>query len=202
MKRIGLTGGIGSGKSTVAQMFKDLGAVIIDADAISRELMEPGQDVLAQTVGEFGIEILHEDGTLNRQALATIVFSEEDARQKLNAIVHPAVRQRSRELIEEVQNQPDFSDVVIEDIPLLTETGQGDRFDGIIVVEVKPEVRLERLIQNRGMTREDALARIKVQAQDEERRKIATWLVDNSGSINETEAQVSEIWSLIQKIGQ
>lgn len=200
MKRLGLTGGIGSGKSTVAAMFAELGAVIIDADAISRELMEPGQQVLKQTVGEFGSKILNDDGTLNRQALASIVFSDEIARQKLNAIVHPAVRLRSEELMTEAQKSQESSGIIIEDIPLLAETGQADKFDGVVVVEAQLEVRLARLEKYRGINREDALARIKSQVEDGERRKIATWLVDNSESQSETQRQVRKIWESIQQM--
>lgn len=194
MKRIGLTGGIGSGKSTVAEMFDDLGAVIIDADALARQLMEPGEEVLAKTVEEFGAGILHEDGTLDRVALAGIIFGDDAARERLNAIVHPAVRQKSAQVIESLVEIDGFSGVVIEDIPLLTETGQADRFDGVIVVEVQPEVRLERLVGQRGMSEEDARARMGAQASDEQRRQIATWLINNSGTLNETQAQVERIW--------
>lgn len=198
MVTIGLTGGIGSGKSTVAKMLVELGAVLVDADAISRQLMEPGSPVLDAVVAEFGAGILDAEGRLNRQALAGVVFADDSARERLNGIVHPAVRAESARQMEQAQAQPGFSGVVVEDIPLLAETGQAHRFDAVIVVETQLAVRLERLIQVRSMSEEDARARIAAQATDEERRAIATWTVDNSGSLEETRTQVERIW---EKIG-
>lgn len=198
MKRIGLTGGIGSGKSTVAKMFEEMGAVIIDADQISRDLMRPGSPVLAQVAETFGNQILTNDGHLIRPELAKIVFSDSQAREKLNSIVHPAVRRHSAQLAEEAQAAPDFSGVIIEDIPLLAETGQAHRFDAVVVVEVEPDIRLQRLVQQRGMAEDDARARMATQASDERRREIATWVVDNSRSLDETRAQVEQIYSRLQ----
>lgn len=198
MKRIGLTGGIGSGKSTVAKMFEELGAVIIDADQISRDLMRPGSPVLAQVAETFGNQILTNDGHLIRPELAKIVFSDSQAREKLNNIVHPAVRRHSAQLAEEAQAAPDFSGIIIEDIPLLAETGQAHRFDAVVVVEVEPDIRLQRLVQQRGMAEDDARARMAAQASDEQRREIATWVVDNSRSLDDTRAQVEEIYSRLQ----
>lgn len=200
MIRIGLTGGIGSGKSTVAQMLVGLGAVLVDADAIARELMEPGQEVLAKTVEAFGPSIVDAEGRLDRAALAGLVFADDSARERLNGIVHPAVRVRSAELVAQAVQSPDFSGVVVEDIPLLVETGQAGRFDGVLVVEAEREVRLGRLVEVRGMTREDAEARMAAQASDGERRAVATWVVDNSGSLEATRGQVVEIWERIQKL--
>ncbi|GGH57072.1 dephospho-CoA kinase [Rothia aerolata] len=198
MKRIGLTGGIGSGKSTVAKMFEEMGAVIIDADQISRDLMRPGSPVLAQVAETFGNQILTNDGHLIRPELAKIVFSDSQAREKLNSIVHPAVRRHSAQLAEEAQAAPDFSGVIIEDIPLLAETGQAHRFDAVVVVEVEPDIRLQRLVQQRGMAEDDARARMATQASDERRREIATWVVDNSRSLDDTRAQVEQIYSRLQ----
>lgn len=198
MVTIGLTGGIGSGKSTVAKMLVELGAVLVDADAISRQLMEPGSPVLDAVVAEFGSSILDAEDRLNRQALAGVVFADDSARERLNGIVHPAVRAESARQVEQAQAQPGFSGVVVEDIPLLAETGQAHRFDAVIVVETQLAARLERLIQARGMSEEDARARIAAQATDEERRAIATWTVDNSGSLEEARTQVERIW---EKIG-
>lgn len=200
MIRIGLTGGIGSGKSTVAQMLVGLGAVLVDADAIARELMEPGQEVLAKTVEAFGPSIVDAEGRLDRAALAGLVFADDSARERLNGIVHPAVRARSAELVDQAVREPGFSGVVVEDIPLLVETGQAERFDGVLVVEAEREVRLGRLVEVRGMTREDAEARIAAQASDGERRAVATWVVDNSGSLEAIRGQVAEIWEKIQKL--
>ncbi|SLF27407.1 dephospho-CoA kinase CoaE [Mycobacteroides abscessus subsp. bolletii] len=197
MKRIGLTGGIGSGKSTVAQMLADRGAVIIDADAISRELMEPGSDVLNETVRSFGSAILTADGRLDRAALASVIFENEAKRKELNSIVHPAVRSEAERQAATAQADPGFSGVLIEDIPLLVETGQAQRFDGVVVVETALAERLRRLVDQRGMNRADALARIQAQASDQERREIATWLVDNSHSLEETRRQVETVYGQI-----
>lgn len=197
MRRIGLTGGIGSGKSTVAQMLADRGAVIIDADAISRELMEPGSDVLDETVRAFGPAILTADGRLDRAALASVIFENEAKRKELNSIVHPAVRSEAERQAATAQADPGFSGVLIEDIPLLVETGQVHRFDGVVVVETALAERLRRLVDQRGMSRADALARIQAQASDQERREIATWLVDNSHSLEETRRQVETVYGQI-----
>lgn len=197
MKRIGLTGGIGSGKSTVTAMFAELGAVIIDADAISRALMEPGQAVLEQTVAEFGQGILGESGELNRAALASIIFADESARERLNAIVHPAVRAESQRIADEALRECGQESVIIEDIPLLTETGQAHRFDAVVVVFAREEVRLHRLVHDRGMDADDVRARIKAQASDDERAEIATWTVDNSDTLENTQQQVQKIWAEI-----
>ncbi len=134
LRRYALTGGIGSGKSTIASLFVERGAFLVDADAISRSLMEPGEAVLARTVAEFGEHLLDEDGRLNRPALARIVFNDEQARLRLNAIVHPAIRERAAQLVEQAQSEPGFSGVVLEDIPLLVETGDPSAFEGVVVV--------------------------------------------------------------------
>lgn len=195
--RIGLTGGIGSGKSTVAQMLVEKGAVLIDADAIARELMSPGESVLAQTVAEFGNQILTETGELNRQKLAQEIFADESARARLNAIVHPAVRARSQELVQAAVAKYDNGVVIVEDIPLLTETSQADRFDAVVVVFAELSVRLKRLVETRGMGEADARARIAAQASDEDRAAIATWVIDNSGSLEETRKQVEKMWEQV-----
>ena len=199
MRHLALTGGIGSGKSTVAQFFATHGATIIDADAISRALMEPGQQVLADVVATFGDHLLDETGRLDRQALANIVFNDDDARHRLNAIVHPAVREESKlQLKHAIEADPDNA-VIIQDIPLLVETGQGEQFDGVIVVYTEMDTRLQRLVQARGMDTDDARARIAAQATDEQRRAAADWIIDNSGSLDNTEAQVAAVWKELQK---
>lgn len=192
---LGLTGGIGSGKSTVARLLAEHGAVIIDADAISRRLMEPGSPVLAQAVEVFGPEILHEDGTLDRPALARVVFGDDAARERLNGIVHPAVREESARQLEAAPSRPGFAGVVVEDIPLLAETGQAGRFDGVLVVTADEEERVRRLTRNRGMSEDEARSRIRAQATDAERAAIATWTVDNSGSPEATREQVDALWT-------
>lgn len=194
MKRLGLTGGIGAGKSTVSSMLGQLGAVIIDADVISRELMSAGSVLLGQVVEAFGPQILTETGELNRPALARLIFADEDQRQLLNSIVHPAVRARSQELAEAAAAEPGFSGIIVEDIPLLTETGQASRFDGVILVEADRQLRLDRLMQGRGMSLAETQARMDAQASDEQRRAIASWVIDNSGSLEETRRQVEDLW--------
>lgn len=201
MTHLGLTGGIGSGKSTVAAMFAHRGAFIIDADAISRELMEPGQETLVKVVACFGQDIVQEDGRLYRARLASLVFADASLREKLNSIVHPAVRERAQALREQALAERGAAAVIIEDIPLLTETGQDDRFDGVIVVHADQAVRLKRLTQARGLSENDALSRMKAQASDEERAKIARWLIDNSGDLASTEDQVERIWAEILRQG-
>ena len=197
LRRYAITGGIGSGKSTVAAMFARLGAVIIDADAISRDLMRPTENTLSAVVAEFGPDILHPDGTLNRPALAALVFSDEDARTRLNNIVHPAVRARADALVEQAWRAPGFSGIIIDDIPLLAETNRAAEFDGVIVVRTSLEKRLSRLTKTRGMAEEDARARIAAQATDAQRAAIATWIIDNDGSAENTQTQVERIWALM-----
>lgn len=197
LRRYAITGGIGSGKSTVAAMFARLGAVIIDADAISRDLMRPTENTLSAVVAEFGPDILHPDGTLNRPALAALVFSDEDARTRLNNIVHPAVRARADALVEQAWRAPGFSGIIIDDIPLLAETNRAAEFDGVIVVRTGLEKRLSRLTKTRGMAEEDARARIAAQATDAQRAAIATWIIDNDGSAENTQTQVERIWALM-----
>lgn len=195
MADLGLTGGIGSGKSTVAKMLAEHGATIIDADAISRQLMEPGQEVLAETVATFGDHLLDAQGKLDRAALASVVFGDKEALEKLNAIVHPAVRAESERLRQEAITAQGEGAIIIQDIPLLTESGQADRFDGVILVDAPEEVRVKRLVEHRGMDAEDARARMNNQATDEQRRAIATWIIDNSGTIESTRHQVDQLWN-------
>lgn len=195
MRHLALTGGIGSGKSTVAAFFAERGATIIDADAISRALMEPGQKVLAEVVDTFGEDLVDETGRLDRAALANIVFNDNGARERLNSIVHPAVRAESARLREEaLAADPDHA-VIIQDIPLLVETGQADQFDGVIVVDTDHDTRLQRLVDTRGMEIEDAQARIAAQATDAQRREVADWRIDNSGTLDNTEDQVAAVWA-------
>jgi dephospho-CoA kinase len=187
--RIGLTGGIGSGKSTVAARLADLGATVIDADALAREVLEPGTSGLARVVERFGDGVLSPEGTLDRPRLGAIVFNDPDALADLNAIVHPLVRQRTAELLA----QAGEDDVVVNDVPLLVETGLQDGFDAVIVVEAPIAVRLSRLV-DRGLTEHDARSRIAAQASDEQRRAVATVVIDNSGSVAELRTQVDAAW--------
>jgi dephospho-CoA kinase len=188
--RIGLTGGIGSGKSTVSRLLAARGAVIVDADLIAREVVEPGTPGLAAVAEAFGTDVLAADGSLDRPALAAVVFADPEARQRLDGIVHPLVRARATELA--AAAAPDA--VVVNDVPLLVETGQASSYDIVLVVEAEPEARVSRLVQ-RGLTAEDARARIAVQATDAQRRAVADAVLDNSGTPEELEAQVEEFWT-------
>jgi dephospho-CoA kinase len=187
--RIGLTGGIGSGKSTVSRLLGEHGAVIVDADAIAREVVAPGTPGLAAIVEAFGAAVLAADGSLDRPRLAAVVFADPEARGTLDGIVHPLVRARAREL--EAAAPPGA--VVVHDVPLLVETGQGSAYDVVVVVEADPDMRVARLVE-RGLTAEDARARIAVQATDEERRAIADVVLDNSGTPEELAQQVERFW--------
>jgi len=187
--RIGLTGGIGSGKSTVSRLLGEHGAVIVDADAIAREVVAPGTQGLAAIVEAFGAAVLAADGSLDRPRLAAVVFADPEARGTLDGIVHPLVRARAREL--EAAAPPGA--VVVHDVPLLAETGQGSAYDVVVVVEADPDMRVARLVE-RGLTAEDARARIAVQATDEERRAIADVVLDNSGTPEELAQQVERFW--------
>jgi dephospho-CoA kinase len=187
---MGLTGGIGSGKSTVSRLMAGRGAVIVDADQIAREVVEPGTPGLAAVVDAFGPQVLAADGTLDRPALAALVFADPDARRRLDAIVHPLVRERAGELAAAAP----AGAVVVHDVPLLVETGQGASYDLVLVVEADPETRVARLVQ-RGLTEEDARARIAAQATDDERRAVADVVLDNSGTPEELAAQVDRFWA-------
>ncbi len=190
MLRIGLTGGIGSGKSTVAALLAARGAVVVDADRIAREVVEPGTPGLAAVVGAFGPGVLAEDGSLDRAALAAIVFADPEARARLDGIVHPLVRARAREVIG--QAAPDA--VVVQDVPLLVETGQAGAHDLVLVVETDLETRVARLLQ-RGLSEDDARARIAAQATDEQRRAVADVVLDNSGGPEALAEQVDRFWA-------
>lgn len=187
---LGLTGGIGSGKSTVSSMLAARGAVIIDADAITRELQVPGAPLLAELAGRFGESIITADGALDRAALAGVAFSDPEALKALNEIVHPAV---AREMDRRLREQRDTDNVVVLDIPLLAENPRKG-LSGVVVVDVPVEVAVERLVDQRGMSAEDARARIAKQATREERAKIADRIIDNSGSLADLESQVEEVW--------
>ena len=189
MIRIGLTGGIGSGKSTVAARLAELGAIVIDADAIAREVVETGTEGLQQVVARFGDEILTSAGTLDRPKLGSIVFADPDALADLNAIVHPLVGARTAQLMGRVAED----DVVVYDVPLLVENELQGGFDAVLVVEAPIEVRLKRLAA-RGLTEDDARSRIATQASDEQRREVATVLLDNAGSVGELRAQVDDAY--------
>ncbi|MGY1752758.1 dephospho-CoA kinase [Blastococcus sp. SYSU D01042] len=189
MLRIGLTGGIGSGKSTVAGLLADRGAVVIDADRIAREVVEPGTPGLAAVVDAFGEGVLSADGSLDRPALAAVVFSDPAARARLDGIVHPLVRDRAVQL---AAGAPEDA-VLVNDVPLLVETGQAGSYDLVVVVEAELATRLTRLV-DRGVPEADARARIAAQATDEQRRAVADVVLDNSGPLEQLAEQVARLW--------
>jgi dephospho-CoA kinase len=189
MLRIGLTGGIGAGKSTVSATFSECGGIIVDGDVIAREVVEPGTEGLAQLVQAFGEDILLPDGALNRPALAAKAFVDDEQRAKLNGVVHPLVGRRRLEIIEAVSDDA----VVVEDIPLLVETGMAPMFPLVVVVTAPVETRVTRVVE-RGMDEADARARIKAQASEEQRRAIADVLLDNSGSREQLVEKARDVW--------
>ncbi len=190
MLRIGLTGGIGSGKSTVAGLLAARGARIVDADRIAREVVEPGTPGLDAVVAAFGAGVLTPEGALDRPALAAVVFADPEARRRLDGIVHPLVRARAAELVAAAP----LDAVVVQDVPLLVETGQGASYDLVLVVQADLATRVRRLV-GRGLSEDDARARIAAQATDEQRRAVADVVLDNSGTVEELEAQVDRFWS-------
>jgi dephospho-CoA kinase len=195
---VGLTGGIGSGKSTVSARLASRGAVIIDADAITREVQLPGSDVVKELAERFGPEVLAADGSLERQALANIVFTDPEALKALNAIVHPAVgREMNRRMIE----QRATTNVVVLDIPLLTENPR-EGLQGRIVVDVPVETQVQRLVAHRGFDEADARARISRQASREDRLAKADFVVDNSGSPEDLDAQIDRLWDWLISLPQ
>ena len=185
-----MTGGIGSGKSTVAALLAERGARVVDADRLAREVVEPGTPGLAAVVAEFGAGVLTPDGALDRPALAGLVFGDPAARARLDAVVHPLVRARAAELVA----QAPADAVVVQDVPLLVETGQAGSYDLVLVVETDPEVRVARLL-DRGLTEADARARIASQATDEERRAVADVVLRNDGDRAALAAQVDRFWT-------
>ncbi len=194
MKRVGLTGGIGAGKSTVAKMLASHGAVIVDSDAIARDVVAPGTPGLAEIVGAFGPGVLRADGSLDRPGLGRIVFNDADALGRLEQITHPRIAGESARLIAEAEAAG--APVLVHDIPLLVENGLPETFDAVIVVEAPDELRLERLAE-RGLPREQALERMRAQATDEQRRRAATHLIINAGSTAELRARVDEVWAAL-----
>ena len=190
MLRVGLTGGIGAGKSTVSATFAACGAVIVDGDVISREVVAVGSEGLAALVDEFGSHIILPDGALDRPALAAIAFSDEDKRRALNGIVHPLVARRRSELNAAAADDA----VIVEDIPLLVESGMAPLFPLVVVVDADVDVRLKRLIEVRGMAEADARARISAQATEDQRRQVADIWLDNAGTEGELVERVRELW--------
>jgi dephospho-CoA kinase len=194
MLLLGLTGGIGSGKSTVSAEFARRGAIVIDADLVVRELQSPGGAVLAAMIEHFGDTILATDGTLNRQAVADIVFNDPEQLKALNAIVHPKV---GEEIDGRIEAQRESDNVVILDVPLLVES-KAYETEGIIVVDTDPEIAVQRLVEFRGFNADDARARMKLQATREERRAVAAFIVPNDGTQEDLMTHIEECWTWIQ----
>ncbi|MEU0515555.1 dephospho-CoA kinase [Amycolatopsis sp. NPDC006125] len=190
MLRVGLSGGIGAGKSTVAARLVEHGAVHVDADAIAREVVEPGTEGLAKVVEAFGADVLGEDGRLNRPALAAKAFADEDSRRRLNGILHPLIGARTAERMAEVP--PDG--IVLHDVPLLVEGGYAPNYHLVVIVDAPEETRVRRLTELRGMSEADARARIKAQASDEQRRAVADVWLDNSGAAEDVLSEVDRLW--------
>jgi dephospho-CoA kinase len=198
MYLIGLTGGIASGKTVAASRFAELGAVVVDADVLAREVVEPGTDGLAAIAREFGDAVIGPDGGLDRPALGAIIFSDAEARLKLNAITHPAVWRRARELFAAAEAQnPDA--VVVYDVPLLAEAAADRpiRFDRVVVVHASAETRLRRLVELRGLGEADARRRLSSQAGDAERLALADDVIDSDGELQHTLDQVDALWETL-----
>ncbi|KRE99651.1 dephospho-CoA kinase [Nocardioides sp. Soil777] len=189
-KRVGLTGGVASGKSTVSAILAELGAVVIDADALAREVVARGTPGLDAVVAEFGPDLLTPAGDLDRPAMGRLVFGDEGARKRLEAIIHPLVIERMAAL----EVTADEDDVVVHDIPLLAEGGRADTFDAVVVVDAPRDLQVERMLSERGWTREDAESRIAAQATREQRRAIATHVIDNNGSLEDLRARVEAVF--------
>ncbi|MBF6051894.1 dephospho-CoA kinase, partial [Streptomyces eurocidicus] len=190
MLSVGLTGGIGAGKSEVSRLLASYGAVVVDSDKIAREVVEPGTPGLAAVVAEFGPGVLTPEGSLDRPALGAIVFADPERLAALNAIVHPLVRERSAQL--EAAAGPDA--VIVHDVPLLAENGLAPLYDLVVVIDASTETRLDRLVGLRGMTRDEARARMAAQATREARLAIADLVIENDGSVGELEGRVREVW--------
>ncbi|MEU9123789.1 dephospho-CoA kinase [Streptomyces sp. NPDC048506] len=196
MVKVGLTGGIGAGKSEVSRLLASYGAVIVDADKIAREVVEPGTPGLAAVVEEFGDGVLTPEGTLDRPKLGAIVFADAEKLKALNAIVHPLVGARSAEL--EAAAGPDA--VVVHDVPLLTENGLAPLYDLVVVVDAAPQTQLDRLVRLRGMAEDEAKARMAAQATRERRLAVADLVIDNDGPLEALEPQVRAVWERLREV--
>ncbi|PWV99450.1 dephospho-CoA kinase [Paenibacillus cellulosilyticus] len=196
--RIGLTGGIACGKSTVSAMLTELGAHVVDADRVAREVVLPGEPALQAIVEKFGQAVLSEDGTLNRPALGSIVFGQADRLRELEAITHPAIRKRMRAQMEQAESL-EADPIVVADIPLLYETEQQSSYEGVIVVYVPHEVQRDRLMKRNSLAVEEAERRIGLQMDIERKRSMANWVIDNSGTLEETRKQVEQLWNSLRR---
>ena len=189
--RVGLTGGIASGKSSVSAVLRELGAVVIDADQLARDVVAKGTPGLAAVVDAFGEEVLTGDGELDRPAVATIVFADDEARRRLEGIILHLVIAESKRLEGEA---PDGA-LVVHDIPLLAESGRADTFDAVVVVEAAPETQVERMVRDRGWSEDEARARMSAQASPEDRRALATYVIENTGSLDDLRREVERVFA-------
>ncbi|QAY66555.1 dephospho-CoA kinase [Paenibacillus protaetiae] len=192
--KIGLTGGIATGKSTIARMLVEQGAYLVDADQVAREVVLPGEPALEAIASLFGQAVLQEDGSLNRQALGSIVFQDRALLAKLESITHPAIRKRMQERIHSYLAQ-NPGGLAVADVPLLYETGQEALYDGIMVAYVPEQLQLERLMARNAMPKEEAQRRIRLQMDIEEKKRRADWVIDNSGSLEDTRRQLELFWT-------
>ncbi|MFD5887624.1 dephospho-CoA kinase [Streptomyces sp. NPDC060334] len=190
MLKVGLTGGIGAGKSEVSRLLAGYGAVVVDADRIAREVVEPGTPGLAAVVAAFGESVLTPEGMLDRPRLGSLVFTDAEKLRTLNAIVHPLVGARSAEL----ERAAGADAIVVHDVPLLTENGLASLYDLVVVVDASPDTQLARLTARRGMTEDEARSRMAAQATREQRLAIATLVIDNDGPLEALEPQVRKVW--------
>lgn len=195
--RVGLTGGIGAGKSAVAGRLAELGAMVIDADALAREVVAAGTEGWRLIVDEFGADVLRPDGELDRSALGDMVFGDPAALGRLNAIVHPLVSRRSAELAAAAPAET----IVVHDVPLLVENGLAPAYDVVVVVRADAELRIRRLVETRGMSEEQVRARMAAQATDAERRAVADVVLDNSGTPDQLRALVEQLWGRLPALG-
>lgn len=194
MHRVGLTGGIASGKSQVARILAALGATVVDHDILARKAVEPGSAGLQKIAAQFGTHVLTPEGELDRKALGAVVFSDPEALAALNAIVHPEVKKLAAQADDEHRGR---TDVIVHDIPLLTEISAASEFDAVIVVEAPEQQRIDRMVTNRAMSVQDARARIAAQATDAERKVIATHIICNDSSLDQLRTEVEKVWQQI-----
>lgn len=199
MRTVGLTGGIGSGKSAVSRLLAERGAVVLDADLVAREVVAPGTPGLAAVVAEFGEAVLRADGSLDRAALGAVVFADPAALQRLNAIVHPLVGERTAELLQRARDAA--ARVVVHDVPLLVENGLQDSYDAVVVVAASPQTQLDRLVRLRGMDEQEARQRIAAQAPLADKLAVATHVIDNDGPLDRLAPQVDALWPVLRGDG-
>jgi dephospho-CoA kinase len=200
--RVGLTGGIGSGKSEVSRRLAAHGAVIIDADVAAREVVAPGTAGLARVAETFGADVLRPDGALDRERLGAVVFRDAALRAKLNAIVHPLVADWMAAAESAAADAAHGDSIVVHDVPLLAENGRAGDFDVVVVVDVPPELQVERLVSQRGMAPDQARARLAAQASREQRLAVADLVIDNSGSLADLDRRVAEVWADLRRRGR